>query len=57
MHITRELIQKLNLFLSRLQKLAEEFNVAVILTNQVQADPGVSSLVRFLADIRLPPCK
>lgn len=33
--------QKLNQFLARLQKIAEEFNVAVILTNQVQADPGV----------------
>lgn len=34
--------EKLNQFLARLQKIAEEFNVAVILTNQVQADPGVS---------------
>lgn len=33
--------QKLNQFLARLQKIAEEFNLAVILTNQVQADPGV----------------
>ncbi|WVR08788.1 meiotic recombinase Dmc1 [Kwoniella sp. DSM 27419] len=38
--------QKLNQFLARLQKLAEEFNLAVILTNQVQADPG---LRRFAA--------
>lgn len=36
--------QKLNQFLARLQKLSEEFNVAVILTNQVQADPGVSKV-------------
>nr|XP_019050902.1 meiotic recombinase Dmc1 [Kwoniella bestiolae CBS 10118]OCF29832.1 meiotic recombinase Dmc1 [Kwoniella bestiolae CBS 10118] len=36
--------QKLNQFLARLQKLAEEFNIAVILTNQVQADPGASHL-------------
>lgn len=34
-------IQKLNQFLARLQKLSEEFNLAVLLTNQVQADPGV----------------
>jgi meiotic recombination protein DMC1 len=34
--------QKLNQFLARLQKLSEEFNLAVLLTNQVQADPGVS---------------
>lgn len=34
--------QKLNQFLARLQKLSEEFNLAVVLTNQVQADPGVS---------------
>ncbi|KAK1923309.1 Rad51-domain-containing protein [Papiliotrema laurentii] len=33
--------QKLNQFLARLQKLAEEFNLAVLLTNQVQADPGL----------------
>ena len=32
--------QTLNQFLSRLRKLAEEFNVAVVLTNQVQSDPG-----------------
>ncbi|WWC65000.1 meiotic recombinase Dmc1 [Kwoniella dejecticola CBS 10117] len=36
--------QKLNQFLARLQKLAEEFNVAVILTNQVQADPGAAAM-------------
>lgn len=36
-------MQKLNQFLSRLQKLAEEFNLAVLLTNQVQSDPGVGS--------------
>lgn len=34
--------KKLNQFLARLQKLSEEFNLAVVLTNQVQADPGVS---------------
>ncbi|RSH81258.1 Meiotic recombination protein dmc1 [Apiotrichum porosum] len=36
--------QKLNQFLARLQKIAEEFNVAVILTNQVQADPGAAAM-------------
>ncbi|BEJ11635.1 hypothetical protein CspHIS471_0200950 [Cutaneotrichosporon sp. HIS471] len=36
--------QKLNQFLARLQKLAEEFNVAVVLTNQVQADPGAAAM-------------
>ena len=34
-------MQKLNQFLARLQKLSEEFNLAVLLINQVQADPGV----------------
>lgn len=32
--------QKLNQMLARLSRLACEFNVAVLLTNQVQADPG-----------------
>eukprot|EP00931_Biecheleriopsis_adriatica_P107397 TRINITY_DN81742_c0_g1_i1.p1 TRINITY_DN81742_c0_g1~~TRINITY_DN81742_c0_g1_i1.p1 ORF type:complete len:351 (-),score=116.71 TRINITY_DN81742_c0_g1_i1:80-1132(-) len=32
--------QKLGKVMSRLQKLSEEFNVAVVLTNQVMADPG-----------------
>lgn len=32
--------QRLGQFLSRLTKLADEYNVAVILTNQVQSDPG-----------------
>ncbi|WWC72788.1 meiotic recombinase Dmc1 [Kwoniella pini CBS 10737] len=36
--------QKLNQFLARLQKLAEEFNVAVVLTNQVQSDPGANAM-------------
>ncbi|KIR38764.1 meiotic recombinase Dmc1 [Cryptococcus deuterogattii CA1014] len=36
--------QKLNQFLARLQKLAEEFNIAVVLTNQVQADPGAAAM-------------
>ncbi|ORX40895.1 DNA recombination and repair protein Rad51 [Kockovaella imperatae] len=36
--------QRLNQFLARLQKLAEEFNIAVVLTNQVQADPGAAAM-------------
>jgi len=40
--MTRPHPQKLNQFLARLQKLSEEFNLAVLLINQVQADPGVS---------------
>lgn len=36
--------QKLNQHLSSLIRLAEDYNVAVFLTNQVQSDPGASSL-------------
>ncbi|MCJ1272828.1 Meiotic recombination protein dmc1 [Puttea exsequens] len=36
--------QKLNQFLSRLTRMAEEFNVCVLMTNQVQSDPGASAL-------------
>lgn len=32
--------QHLGQYLSRLQKLAEEYNVAVFITNQMTADPG-----------------
>lgn len=32
--------QLLNQFLARLRKLADEFNVAVVMTNMVQSDPG-----------------
>jgi meiotic recombination protein DMC1 len=32
--------QKLNQMLSRLSKIAEEFNVAVVVTNQVKGDLG-----------------
>ena len=32
--------QRLGQFLSRLNKMADEFNVAVVYTNQVQADPS-----------------
>jgi len=34
--------QKLNVMLSRLSRMSEEFNIAVFLTNQVQSDPGAS---------------
>ncbi|KAG9205457.1 Meiotic recombination protein dmc1 [Epicoccum nigrum] len=36
--------QKLNQFLSKLTHVAEEFNVAVLMTNQVQSDPGGSAI-------------
>ncbi|BFZ60511.1 Meiotic recombination protein dmc1 [Saitoella coloradoensis] len=36
--------QKLNIMLARLARLSEQFNVAVFLTNQVQADPGASMM-------------
>lgn len=36
--------QKLNQHLSKLSRMAEEFNCAVFLTNQVQSDPGASAL-------------
>ncbi|KAI9891563.1 MAG: Meiotic recombination protein dmc1 [Vezdaea aestivalis] len=36
--------QKLNQFLSRLAHMAEEFNICVVMTNQVQSDPGASAL-------------
>ncbi|KAI9706028.1 MAG: Meiotic recombination protein dmc1 [Candelina mexicana] len=36
--------QKLNQFLSKLAHMAEEFNVCVLMTNQVQSDPGASAL-------------
>ncbi|KAG0286684.1 Meiotic recombination protein dmc1 [Linnemannia gamsii] len=44
--------QKLNQMLSRLIKIAEEFNVAVYLTNQVQSDPGGG--LTFVADPKKP---
>ncbi|KAF8323029.1 Rad51-domain-containing protein, partial [Clavulina sp. PMI_390] len=34
--------QKLGQMLTRLSKLSEEFNVAIVLTNQVQSDPGAT---------------
>lgn len=45
--------QKLNQHLFKLNRLAEEFNVAVFMTNQVQSDPGASSLFAA-ADGRKP---
>ena len=36
--------QKLGRFMSCLVKLAEQFNVAVFITNQVMADPGGGSV-------------
>ncbi|KAF3037926.1 Meiotic recombination protein dmc1 [Didymella heteroderae] len=45
--------QKLNQFLSKLTHVAEEFNVAVLMTNQVQSDPGANALFQG-ADGRKP---
>lgn len=45
--------QKLNQMLGKLNRLAEEYNVAVFLTNQVQSDPGASALFAA-ADGRKP---
>lgn len=45
--------QKLAQMLSKLAKLAEEFNVAVLLTNQVQSDPGAT--MTFVAGGALKP--
>ncbi|WRT70919.1 meiotic recombinase Dmc1 [Kwoniella shivajii] len=44
--------QKLNQFLARLQKLSEEFNIAVVLTNQVQADPGAAAMFAAAASAK-----
>lgn len=45
--------QKLNQHLSRLNRIAEDFNIAVFMTNQVQSDPGASALFAA-ADGRKP---
>ncbi|CAK9436879.1 uncharacterized protein LODBEIA_P14010 [Lodderomyces beijingensis] len=45
--------QKLNQHLTHLTRIAEDYNVAVFLTNQVQSDPGASSLFAA-ADGRKP---
>ncbi|KAJ9077550.1 Meiotic recombination protein dmc1, partial [Entomophthora muscae] len=44
--------QKLNQFLSRLIKLAEEFNLAVFITNQMTSDPGAT--MSFVPDPKKP---
>ncbi|KAG0440847.1 Meiotic recombination protein DMC1/LIM15 like protein [Dictyocoela muelleri] len=44
--------QKLNQFLARLMRIAEEFNVAVFITNQMMSDPGAT--MTFVADPKRP---
>ncbi|CAO3615529.1 unnamed protein product [Cunninghamella blakesleeana] len=44
--------QKLNALLNRLIKLAEEYNVAIYLTNQVSSDPGAGMV--FVSDPKKP---
>ncbi|RKO82769.1 DNA recombination and repair protein Rad51 [Blyttiomyces helicus] len=44
--------QKLNQMLAKLMRLAEEFNVAVFITNQMTADPGGG--MTFVADPKKP---
>jgi len=44
--------QKLAQLLSRLQKLAEEYNVACFVTNQMTSDPGAT--MTFQADPKKP---
>lgn len=39
--------QKLGQMLAKLTRIAEEFNVAVYLTNQMTADPGATMQVRI----------
>lgn len=34
--------QKLAQFMSRIQKISEEYNVAVFITNQMTSDPGAA---------------
>ena len=51
--------QKLGQFLSMLNKLADEFNVAVVYTNQVQADPSGMNRENTKYVLRFPnppPC-
>jgi len=47
--------QKLGRMMSKLQKIAEEFNVAVFITNQVTADPGGGAM--FVAGTPLLPLR
>jgi meiotic recombination protein DMC1 len=44
--------QKLGRMMSKLQKIAEEFNVAIFITNQVTADPGGGAM--FVAGTTRP---
>ena len=44
--------QKLNKMMSRIKKLADEYNVAVFVTNQVMADPGGGAV--FVQDAKKP---
>ncbi|KAJ3038599.1 Meiotic recombination protein dmc1 [Rhizophlyctis rosea] len=44
--------QKLNQMLAKLMRIAEEFNVAVFITNQMCADPGAG--LTFVADPKKP---
>ena len=44
--------QRLGQFLSRVSKIAEEYNVAVFYTNQMTADPGAN--MTFQADPKKP---
>lgn len=44
--------QKLNQFLSKLINISEEFNIAVLITNQMMADP--SGAMTFVADPKKP---
>jgi len=45
--------QKLAQMLSKLSKISEEFNVAILITNQVQSDPGAT--MTFVAGGALKP--
>jgi len=45
--------QKLGQMLSKLTKLSEEFNIAILITNQVQSDPGAT--MTFVAGGALKP--
>ncbi|KAJ6504405.1 Rad51-domain-containing protein [Mycena vulgaris] len=45
--------QKLGQMLSKLTKLSEEYNIAILLTNQVQSDPGAT--MTFVAGGALKP--
>jgi meiotic recombination protein DMC1 len=44
--------QKLNQMLAKLMRIAEEYNVAVFITNQMMADPGAT--MTFVADPKKP---